>query len=395
MQVAVRHALAGICFLLPIAVATADPVPLDTEQKAAAGIATALITTDVPRAINIAIDDARTHADLALKTVQFATTPEALIGAPGGITINCEISGSLRARMADAQPRVLRVRWNDCVMPWRGYDRTIDGPVAITLPSDTFVPQNVLAIRLGNDAAEYRIQWRVETQEQNDDSTIAFHVALRGDIAMARRWDCCEWIGSSSFVMSGYRDDQVMIENPVGSTPELIRYKVDAQRMNVIRSTNAVDLLNEDDTHYIAGSVTVTQTQRPPYGTWTEPYKFNNYRIRRAYDFSALTEQLSIDGRMNVSWSPFAGAGCMSGLYAFRTRAPLIRQLTTGWHESGEIAVNGSAVASFYSSANTPPGLPAPVNGMLLSLRVSDVGTFNYDAANWYNALVPAGQCRL
>lgn len=394
MQVSVRRALGGIALVLSTSVATASPIPLDTQEKAAAGVATALFKADIPRAINIAIDDVRSYADLTLKTVSLAATPDALLSAPSGITINCSISGSLHARMADTQPRVLRVRWNDCVTPLRGYDRTINGPVAITLPADTFAPQNVLAIRLGNEAAEFRVQWRVETPEQNDDSTIAFRIALRGDIAMTRRWDCCEWIGSSSFVMRGYRDDQVMIESPVGSTPELVRYKVDVPRLSVVRSTNVVDALNEDDTRYIAGSATVTQTQPPPYGTWTEPYTFNDYQIRRTLDFSALTEQLSIDGRMNVSWGPFAGAGCMNGLYAFRTRAPLVKQLITGAYESGELAVNASAVASFYSSANTPPGLPVPVNGMLLSLQVRDVGTFNYDVATWYDALVPVGQCR-
>jgi hypothetical protein len=34
-----------------------------------------------------------------------------------------------------------------------------------------------------------------------------------------------------------------------------------------------------------------------------------------------------------------------------------------------------------------------PVNGMLLNLRVRDVGTFNYDAATWLSALSPVGQC--
>jgi hypothetical protein len=50
-------------------------------------------------------------------------------------------------------------------------------------------------------------------------------------------------------------------------------------------------------------------------------------------------------------------------------------------------------VAKFYSAENTPPGLPVPVNGMLLNLRVRDVGTFNYDAADWFQALSPVGVC--
>jgi hypothetical protein len=72
---------------------------------------------------------------------------------------------------------------------------------------------------------------------------------------------------------------------------------------------------------------------------------------------------------------------------------PLFYSLdTTATFQSGELVVNG-AVARFYSATNTPPGLPAPVNGMLLNLRVRDVGTFNYDATDWFAALSPVGQC--
>jgi hypothetical protein len=76
-----------------------------------------------------------------------------------------------------------------------------------------------------------------------------------------------------------------------------------------------------------------------------------------------------------------------------KTRVPLSYSLdTTQTIQSGELVVNG-AVARFYSAVNTPPGLPVPVNGMLLNLRVRDVGTFNYDAATWLSALSPVGQC--
>jgi hypothetical protein len=84
----------------------------------------------------------------------------------------------------------------------------------------------------------------------------------------------------------------------------------------------------------------------------------------------------------------------MAGLYAFKTREPLVGQLFSGTFQGGELVVNGSAVAKFYSDTTTPPSLPAPVNGMLLSMRVRDVGTFIYDAASWRDAVYPAGQCR-
>lgn len=59
-----------------------------------------------------------------------------------------------------------------------------------------------------------------------------------------------------------------------------------------------------------------------------------------------------------------------------------------------QIGINGSVVASFYSNLNTPPDLPVPVNGMLLSMRVRNIGTFNYDVTNWFEAVGPVGQCR-
>jgi hypothetical protein len=107
----------------------------------------------------------------------------------------------------------------------------------------------------------------------------------------------------------------------------------------------------------------------------------------------AWNEQLSIDGRITVTFNPFWGSGCTNGLYAMKTRAPLFYSLDSpSTFQGGELVVNG-AVAKFYSAENTPPGLPVPVNGMLLNLRVRDVGTFNYDAADWFQALSPVGVC--
>ena len=393
MQVFVRDALGGAGLLLSMSVAMATPIPLDTEQKAAAGVATALFKSEVPRSVNTVIDDVRDYADFTLKTVNAATTPEALLGTPAGVTINCSVSGSLKARMANQSPRVLRVRWNDCVTSLRGLDRKINGLVAITLPADTFQPQNVLAIRMGNEAGEFLQQWRTETAEQNDDNTLAFRIALRGDISMVRQGNCCQWIGTSSFVMNGYFDHRMMVENPVGSPAVLVGYKADVRRVSVVRSTNSVDGVDEDDTSFTKGSVSFIQNQ-PFYGVFSDDYKFNDYHVVKTTDYTTFTEQRSIDGRLNVTWSPFATAGCTNGLYAFKTRVPLSGQLFSGSFDSGELVVNGSVLARFFSSANTPPSLPTPVNGMLLSMRVRDVGTFNYDVASWNDALYPVGQCR-
>jgi hypothetical protein len=393
MNFLLHGALGGAVLALSTAAASAGPIVLDTEQKAAAGVATALSKSELPRAVNGAIDSVREYADLTLKAVHAATTPAALLATRGGITINCSISGSLHAKMVDTHPRVLRVQWQECVRRQFGFERTFDGPVAITLPADTLQPQNVLAIRLGNASGEFQHRFRSESPSQINHTTEAFNIVQRGEVSMTRLGDCCEWVGSSSFRMNGYRDLRNNFEAPPGAPLAFVSHKITAEGLHVIRSTNTADGVDEDDALYEGGSLSITNDQPPPFGIWTDAFRFNDYHVRRITDFNAGTDQVSVDGRINVTWSRFAGAGCMDGLYAFKTRAPLINPFGTLLYESGEIVVNNSVVASFYSPANAPPTLPTPVNGMLLSTRVRNVATFNYDVASVWDALTPVGQC--
>jgi hypothetical protein len=381
--------------LLITTIAAASPVVLDTEQKAAAGVATALGTSDgPPRMMNGLIDTIRHYTHKTLRRVNAATTPAALLSTPGGVTIACGISGSLVVRMADEQPRVLRVRWRDCVEDDFGLIRTLDGPMAITLPADTFSPQNVLAIRFGNDANEFLDKFGFETPEQNSDTTQAYNVVLRGDISMTRIFDCCEWVGTSSFVMNGYVDDRTFIEFPPGTPPQFLGFKATAGGLQVVRTTNTANGVDEDDTRLERGTITFDEVQPPPFGAWTNAYRFREYHVGRIIDFNAFTEQKTVDGRIEVTWGRPPGAGCINGLYSFRTRTPIVTDFSTGSFVSGKLGVNGSVVASFYSAANTPPSLPTPVNGMLANLRVRDVGTFNYDVPSWFTVANTVAQCR-
>jgi hypothetical protein len=143
--------------------------------------------------MNGVIDTIRHETHRTLRMVDAATTPAALMSTPEGVTIACGISGDMLVRMADEQPRVLRVRWRDCVEDIFGFGqlRTLIGPMAITLPADTFRPQNVLAIRFGNDADEFLEKERFEQPEQIRDVTWAFNVVLRGTNCVAAIVDAC------------------------------------------------------------------------------------------------------------------------------------------------------------------------------------------------------------
>ena len=249
-------------------------------------------------------------------------------------------------------------------------------------------PDKLLAVRLGNASGEFLLQHRSETPEQNSDTTEAFDIALRGDLAMGS--------GTSSFVMNGYYDQRSLVEFPLGTPPAFFDYKVTAERLTVVRprTFNDAGTLDDDDTRMVSGSMSFEQTQ-PGFGTWTDAYRFHDYRVHRITDFDAFTQTLTVDGRIEIARGLFGGVGCSDGLYAFRTRVPMFSSLEDPTRlESGDLVVNGSVVARFYSAANTPPSLATPVNGMLVNMRVRDVGTFNYDAANWFEALQPTGQCQ-
>jgi hypothetical protein len=385
------RSLTGAGLLLSTAMATASPIVLDTEQKAASALETTLFKADVPRTVNGHVDDVLFLADFMLRKVNAATTPAALLATPAGITIPCSTSGSFKARMADAQPRVLRLRFTDCKTRVIGpVEATFNGPMAITLPADTFRPERFPAIRFGNASSELLMHHISVAPDQTNDTTEAYNLVLRGDIS-SLFVDANPVI--STFRVNGYYDQRSDVQVAPPATSGFYGYKVAAEHLSVVRTSTFNNDVFGEDTQFPSGSISFTTTQ-PTSGVLTDAYTFNDYRVNRVTDFGAAWhETLSVDGRITATINPSFGGGCLNGLYAVKTRVPLSYSLdTTQTIESGELVVNG-AVARFYSAANTPPGLPVPVNGMLLNLRVRDVGTFNYDAATWLSALSPVGFC--
>ena len=366
-----------------------EPGSSDTQQKAAAGLVTALFKSEVPRSTTAAVDAIADYVDTTLRAVGPATTPAELLATPGGITADCAVSGSFKAKMSDELPRVLRVHFHDCTTLYFGEERFLNGPIAITLPEDTFHPEHVLAIRLGNASGEFFHRTRVDFPDQTSETTYAFQMVLRGDLAL---WYAAS--NTSSFVMDGYYDQRSSIESPPGTPPILLDYKMTADHLSVVRlrASNDTFTLNDDDTLFERGSVTFDSTQSGR--TVTDVYTFNDFRVHYITDYDARTYERTIDGRINVTRNPFVEAGCMNGVYAFKTRTVLFSTFDTpATYESGELVTNGDVVTKFYSAANTPPGLPVPVNGMLVSNKVRNVGTFNYDVGNWLQAVYPLGQC--
>jgi hypothetical protein len=399
MNMSYRRGFSGAGLALLSTIVAADPLVLDTEQKAASGVSAALFTShDAPSYSGFVSYSVLDYADRALNIVKAQTTPAELLSTTGGVVIDCAIAGTVRARMADSLPRVLRLRWDGCVVKQFGYERTYNGPMAITLTSDTLEPQRVASIRLGNTSADFVEQFRSVTPDQIDNVTNVNNVTLRGDIATNRAFfGAGSFVVSSSYTMNGYVDNQRQVEFPDGRPSALYGFKVVAEKTRVIESTivSETGMVDDREVQWLSGSLTGTQIDLPPFDVMTQRYAFDRYRVHQITDYEAWTSQVSVDGGIDITWNPWRGSGCMNGQHSFRTRAPLVNNLDAVTFESGDLLVNGTVAARFYSPTNPPPSLPPPVNGMLLNMRVQDVGTYNYDVSSTSEALIPAGQCSI
>jgi hypothetical protein len=122
--------------------------------------------------------------------------------------------------------------------------------------------------------------------------------------------------------------------------------------------------------------------------------RFDGFRVHQLTDYNDLTKTLSIDGRLDYTWNPNFGAGCVNGGYQFRTRTPL-HGLAFAFpeYDAGELTINGTQRTTFYSAASVPPGLPVPASGMLIHNDVQGLGTFNYDAQSVTEALRSTAHC--
>jgi hypothetical protein len=264
MNTSYRRGVTGGCLALASTMVVAQPLVLDTEQKAAAGVATGIFTShQVPGYSNLVTANPIDYADRALRVVRAATTPEALLAATGWTTINCATAGTVSARMTDTLPRVLKVKWNGCVMPQYGQVRTYNGPVSITLTSDTFRPARLAAIRLGNAHENFIETFRYVTAEQIDDTTNTSNIVLRGDIATFDAFLTGDGPVSAAYKVDGYYEMYRWLEFPAGRPSYPSALNVLAEKLSVRETTSYGS--RDDYELQLSGHLTAAQTDAPPW----------------------------------------------------------------------------------------------------------------------------------
>lgn len=366
--------------------AAAEPVVIDSEQKATAALNTAFSVMSEPQlSLWSRVDQTRRVAETALALVADATTPAALLKKPAGITIPCAVSGSAIAQLARTFPRVLKLRWNACLYTdFDGYPRERNGSTEITLLSDTFTPERIAGIRQGSAGSDFTETRTIIEPEQNSYDTWSVNLRIVGLIPMVREFPRYGlFVGPYAFEMTGFYRGQSRYELPGTQEPPFESDSVQTYEYVIAsgttRYTESQTRLSEDLTlHWGTFGLTTQSTGSP---ATSSGFSVQGLRVRSNSEFVNWTRADRIDGHIDYQWNPRFGPACLSGEYTFQTVTPLQRSQLDGNGAlvAGDLRINDSARAQFFSAANTPPSLPIPKNGMLAHVTVAGLGTFDYD----------------
>jgi hypothetical protein len=374
--------------------AAAAPVVIDTEQKANAAVLSAQKALTVPKQeLEGMAGYARSLAESALEPLAAATTPMAVINSRNGVVVACSTSGTLTARMARTFPRVLKLRWQACKFnDLNGYPHVRNGDAEIILLSDSFVPEKVGGIRLGTLNSDFTDTRHIEDPEQITDEVNSANLRLIGLIPMTRAFPRFGvFVGEFAFETTGYSQSYFRAEVPGQPVYEQTS-STSVEHLVASGSTtyDSSKTHSVEDLRLYFGKVTHSSTS-PNYPSSTSSYTINGLKVRHEFDYVAWTSSKSVDGKVEFQYSPAAGA-CLNGEYNIKTRKRLAGSLFEFKYDSGDLLINGSTAAQFFTAANVPPTLPVPQSGNLVHIDVRNLGSFNYDASD-LSILAQNAQC--
>jgi hypothetical protein len=387
-------ALAAAAFFT-CASAAAAPVVIDSEQKANAAVLSAQKALTGPKQeIEAIAGYARSLAESALEPLAAATTPMALIKSRNGVVIACSTSGTLTARMARTFPRVLKLQWQACKFSdLSGYPHVRNGNAEIILLSDSFVPEKVGGIRFGTLNSDFTDTRHIDDPEQVTDELNSVNLRLLGQIPMTRAFPRYGvFVGEFAFEMTGFIQSRFRADVPGQPTYEQTsRMSAEFVIASGATTYDSSKTHSVEDLRLHFGKVSRWSTS-PNYPDTTSSYTIDGLRVRHEFDYVAWSSSKSVEGKIEFQYPPAAGA-CLSGAYTIKTRAPLVTgDLSTYKYDSGNLLINGSTTAQFYSAANVPPTLPVPQLGQLIHIEARNAGTFNYDAPD-LSILAQNAQC--
>jgi hypothetical protein len=370
--------------------ALAAPLDIDSEAKANLAASVAIQQMQASDAqFHGVVDSARGVIYQALSTLHATTTPAALLRSRDGLSIPCATAGDLLVRLSRSLPRQLKLEWRTCKdNDVNGYPHERSGQAEVLLFGDSFTPDRVASIRLGTASADYTDRRYIVDESQGSpmifDDTYRSNLRLVGLIPMKRAFPPNGfYIGDFLFEATGYLAVDSRFENPASGWPPF--HQISTSNLDHVFASGSRSY-NDDST---AMKIDLTlhwgtfsrEAQSESFPSVKQGFSVEGLRVRQEWDYAAWRFAWRLDGKVNLAPSEPADAlTCRPGDYVFKTLAPLTGSLDDyGLLDGGDLLVNRRARLRFHSAATTPPGFPAPVNGLLARVDVAGVGSFAYD----------------
>jgi hypothetical protein len=361
--------------LLVNSVAQAAPLTvIDTEREAAAAT---LAVLEIPAGADGMIWSPIDEINNALVDVRRVATYADLAGTPAGVTVPCVTSGSITARLAPNQPRLLLLRWNRCKEVLGGLSTLVHGPASLRLSSESLAPERTSAIRIGG-SREFVLQIGLARN--------SYDFSLAGDIQLVSAVDASgNEVRHNAYEITGYSRIEQLDSRP-GFPPTSVR-RVIADRLQetvdetLAYATYGVSTIEQRIQH---GSLRFVETNPAAQIDSDQRWAFRNYRRSVAEDLGLSTIDTRLSGAVQVRSTDNGRCDCLHGSYAFTTTAPLHEENFEEGYRSGELTINGTVVSRF-SQGNVP-------QTFAVHISVENLGAFEYQGPSTRAALIaPAG----
>ena len=236
MNRTIFRAAVGAIAALVTASASAAPVVIDTQQKAAAAALTAhnfFLGDNVSFTLPVMLNGlSYPSRDLASRTLVFlanATTPDALTASKGGMTVPCALGGSFKAKLPRDGSLTLHLEWTGCTFLQYPTDpqsaTSYTGPGTVQLTENTFAPTTVALVRLGSITADVVATTHYSDEFSSTDSTQTMNIRMAGSIPMTRLYPTSLFIGDFEYRITGFlRQHSVSTVTFPGLPPDTSNY---------------------------------------------------------------------------------------------------------------------------------------------------------------------------
>lgn len=405
-------ALAAAVGMTVAGAATAAPVVIDTQQKAAAAAFTAhqLFLGDnvgltLPSMLIGVAYPSRDLADRTLRLLAGATTPDALTATRGGMTLPCPLGGSFKARLPRDGSLTLHIEWVGCTMLQYPSDpqsaTAFTGPATVQLTESTFAPATISLLRMGSITADVVATNHYEDEFSSTDSTRTMNVRMAGLIPMTRlNPPSGFFIGDFDYRITGfYRAHDVSTVTFPQQTPDTSTYDQSTTIEQAVVSGSRTGIGGIDDEDLFIARGTFTSESSSSYAPEPRSYSIapRDLHWYSVSDFPSYDRAKTLDGRADVTWSANHGAGCLNGTYVFRTDQLLEQSWYTGQvFLAGALKINNALTLRYTSPYTRPLTDFPPIFQGTITLDLKRVGAvslpFNYQAIN---VLGPIAQCSL